>query len=293
MFPRSPRTLRRPDGRGAGASSSSGATPRVALTVAGSDSAGGAGIQADLRTFAALGVHGASAIAAVTAQSTRAVAGVDLVPVDFVVRQIESVTDDLDVAAVKTGFLGEVGLVAALARLVDEGRLPAPVVDPVLVTSTGARMFDPALEAAYLEHLLPRTRVATPNRVEAGLLLGRPVNTVDDMATAAADLLDIGPEVVVVKGGDAADEGDRAVDVVASGTGVERLELPLVDTDNDHGSGCSFAAATAAGLALGHDPLDAVRAAKQFVHEALEGAAGWRLGAGHGPIDHFGWTSRR
>lgn len=268
-------------------------TPRVALTVAGSDAAGGAGVQADLRTFAALGVHGASAVAAVTAQSTVAVDGVHLVPPEMVVRQIESVAADLDVGGVKTGFLGRAAVIEALAGVLDGGRLPAPVVDPVLVTAAGDRMFDDEVEQAYVEHLLSRARVVTPNRVEAGLLLGRSVDTIEDMAGAAVDLVDTGPDVVVVKGGDAVDEGDLAVDVVAAGRHVERLELPRVDTSNDHGSGCTFAAATAARLARGDSPLDAVRVAKHFVHEALVGAAGWRLGAGHGPLDQFGWGRRR
>lgn len=268
-------------------------TPLVAMTIAGTDSAGGAGVHADLRTFAAFGLHGASAIAALTAQNTRGIERVHLVPADFVVAQVESVIADLELRAVKTGFLGSVDVVRAIGGLVGErphGRL---VVDPVLVRADGGRLFAPDVEDAYRTSLAAPATVLTPNRVEAGLLAGADVETVADMERAARTLLELGPEVVVVKGGDAADEGDDAVDVVAARDGTaERLVLPMVTTGNDHGSGCSFAAATAARLALGDTPLDAVRSAKGFVHEALRGAAGWRLGAGHGPLDQLGWEGR-
>ncbi|HEU5082348.1 MAG TPA: bifunctional hydroxymethylpyrimidine kinase/phosphomethylpyrimidine kinase [Acidimicrobiales bacterium] len=264
-------------------------TPLVALTVAGVDSAGGAGVHADLRAFAALGLHGATAVAALTAQSTRGVEAVQLVPPAFVAAQLDAVLGDLDVRATKTGFLGSVGTVEVVADAAAAGRLAALVVDPVLVAATGVRLFDESVERAYARDLLPRARVATPNRVEASLLVGRELRTVGDMEAAAVDLLDLGVEAVVVKGGDADDEGDRSVDVLATRAGVERLALPMVDTPNDHGTGCTFAAATAAGLARGQDVPDAVRAAKAFVHRALVGARHWRLGAGHGPVDAFGW----
>jgi hydroxymethylpyrimidine/phosphomethylpyrimidine kinase len=265
-------------------------TPVVALTIAGTDSAGGAGIHADLRTFAALGLHGASAIAALTAQDTRGITGVHVVPADFVVAQATAVLDDLEVRGTKTGFLASPDTVEAVAGLAAAGRLPGLVVDPVLVRATGERLFDRAVERSYLEHLLPSAVVATPNRVEAGLLVGRELRTTAAMAEAALELAATGPRLVVVKGGDADDEGKQSVDVAATCDGqVERLELPRIRTVNDHGSGCTFAAATAARLALGDAPLDAVRAAKAFVHAGLVGAAAWRLGAGHGPLDHFGW----
>ena len=268
------------------------ATPVVALTIAGTDSAGGAGVHADLRTFAAHGVHGASAVAALTAQSTRGIDAVHVVPADFVVAQITSVLADLTVEATKTGFLASADTVRVVGALAEEGRLRRLVVDPVLVRADGHRLFDRSVEEAYLEALLPSALVITPNRVEAGLLVGRVLSTVDDMAAAAVELATIGPEVVVVKGGDAVDEGDRSIDVVATDDGVvERLVLPRIDTANDHGSGCSFAAATAARLAHGDHPFDAVRAAKRFVHRALAGAAHWRIGAGHGPLDQLGWET--
>jgi hydroxymethylpyrimidine/phosphomethylpyrimidine kinase len=264
-------------------------TPLVALTVAGVDSAGGAGVHADLRAFAAHGLHGATAVAALTAQSTRAVEAVHVVPPEFVAAQLDAVLGDLDVRATKTGFLGSADTVDVVARVAEAGRLANLVVDPVLVSSAGVALFPPDVQDALIARLLPRARVITPNRTEAGLLVGRSLRTLADMETAAVELLDLGCGAVVVKGGDAEDEGDDAVDVVAVADRAERLVLPRVDTANDHGSGCSFAAATAARLALGDDPLDAVRAAKDFVHRGLLGARAWRLGAGHGPIDAFGW----
>lgn len=264
-------------------------TPTVALTIAGVDSAGGAGVHADLRAFAAMGVHGATVVAALTAQSTDRIHAVHVVPADFVAAQLDAVLGDLDVRAVKTGFLAAPATVDVVADAASTGRLANLVVDPVLVRSDGEPLFEPSVQRAYLERLLPSARVATPNRVEAGLLVGRALPTVADMEAAARELLDLGMEAVVVKGGDAEDEGDRSVDVLATADGVHRLELARVVTANDHGSGCSFAAATAARLALGDDVGTAVRTAKAFVHRALEGAAAWRLGAGHGPVDAFGW----
>ena len=266
------------------------ATPVVALTIAGTDSAGGAGIHADLRTFAAHRVHGAAAVAALTAQSTTGIRDVRLVDADFVVSQTLAVLDDLEVRATKTGFLGSAATVRAVADLAAAGRLPALVVDPVLVRADGRRLFEVAVEEAYVDALLPRAVVATPNRAEAGLLVGRPLRTTADMADAARELAARGPTVVVVKGGDADDEGEESVDLVATADGhVERLVLPRLVTGNDHGSGCTFAAATAARLARGADVLDAVRSAKRYVHASLAGAVSWRLGAGHGPLDQLGW----
>lgn len=267
-------------------------TPLVALTIAGVDSAGGAGVHADLRAFAAHRVHGATVVAALTAQSTRAIEAVHVVPPEFVAAQLDAVLGDLDVRATKTGFLGSPETVGVVAEAATAGRLVDLVVDPVLVSSSGVALFPPAVQVALVERLLPRARVITPNRTEAGLLVGRALRTVGDMAAAARELLDgLGCGAVVVKGGDAEDEGDAAVDVLAHPGGVERLVLPRVDTANDHGSGCSFAAATAARLAVGDDVEHAVRAAKSFVHRALLGARTWRLGAGHGPIDALGWDA--
>ena len=266
--------------------------PPVALTIAGSDSGGGAGVQADLKTFAALGVFGASALTALTAQNTLGVTGVHAVPAAFVVEQVEAVLADLPVAAVKTGMLATVEVVEAVAALAAAGRLPRLVVDPVMVASSGARLLEPAAERTYVERLLPHAQVLTPNLLEAQVLLGGEITTLAAQCEAARALAALGPQVVVVKGGHAvADAGSDAVDVVWDGAAVTELRAPRVATGNDHGTGCSFASATAAGLAAGLDVPSALARAKAYVARAVAGGAGWRLGGGHGPLDHFGWVS--
>jgi hydroxymethylpyrimidine/phosphomethylpyrimidine kinase len=283
-------------------------TPPVALTIAGSDSGGGAGIQADLVTFAAHGVHGASVVTALTAQSTVGVTDVHVPPVAFLQAQLDTVLDDLPVAAAKTGMLATEAVVRAVAEAAAGGRLPRLVVDPVLVSSTGARLLDPGAEQAYLDALLPHALVVTPNTREAAALTGLPMVTVDDAVRAARRLGDSGPSWVVVKGGHLLEGGDgepggaggssnepahEAVDViyeVATGS-VTELRRPRVDTRNDHGTGCTFAAATAAGLARDVPVPEALAAAKDFVHAGLVASADWRLGGGHGPVGKLGaWS---
>ena len=267
-------------------------TPRVALTIAGSDSAGGAGIQADLKSFAACGVFGTSAVTAVTAQNTTGVRGVHALPADFVVAQVEAVLDDLDVRAVKTGMLATTGIVEAVAQLAAAGRLPRLIVDPVMVASSGARLLEESAERAYVEQLLPHALVLTPNLYEAQVLLGRSISTLAEQRDAARALGALGPSYVLVKGGHAVrDTGDDAVDVLWDGHEVFDLRGPRVPGGNDHGTGCSLASAVAAGLAKGDEVVDAVQAAKAYVARALVGGAGWQLGAGHGPLDHFGWDA--
>jgi len=273
-------------------------TPPVALTIAGSDSGGGAGVQADLKTFAALGVFGTSALSAVTAQNTTAVTGVVVLEPSFVVAQVEAVLDDLHPAAVKTGMLATGPTVAAVAELARAGRLPHLVVDPVLVSSTGHRLTDDAGVDAYRRLLLPAAEVLTPNLREAAVLAGRGFEElcdVDAMIAVAEELRALGPDTVVVKGGHlGAASGDATApspDVVVGPQGTVVLEADRVATGNDHGTGCSLSAAIAAHLALGLDTLESLRAAKAFVHRALQGASAWHLGAGHGPIDHFGWSA--
>lgn len=269
-------------------------TPAVALTIAGSDSSGGAGVQADLKAFAALGVYGASAVTAVTAQNTRGVRGVLPVPAAFVVDQVEAVLADLDVRAVKTGMLGTAEVVVAVAGLAAAGRLPLLVVDPVMVASSGDRLLEGEAERAYVELLLPHATVLTPNLAEAAALLGGSIDTLADQHEAARALHALGPRVVVVKGGHAVrDSGSEAVDVVVDGSSVRELRAPRLDTANTHGTGCTFAAAVAAGLAQGSDVAAAIDAAKAYVSAALEGGATWQLGRGHGPLDHFLWERRR
>jgi hydroxymethylpyrimidine/phosphomethylpyrimidine kinase len=260
-------------------------TPPVALTIAGSDSAAGAGVQADLKTFAALGVFGTSAITALTAQNTVSVNGVRAVPAEFVDAQIDAVLDDLDVRAVKTGLLATTSVIETVAERAGRGQLPNLVVDPVMVASSGKRLLEPDAEQAYRERLFRHALVITPNLHEAAILLDRPVRSVDEMAQAAGDLADTGPRIVVVKGGHLA-VGD-AVDVVYTDGRVDELRAPRIETTNVHGTGCTFASAIAACLARGDEPMDAIARAKHFVTTALEGGSGWRLGAGSGPLDHF------
>jgi hydroxymethylpyrimidine/phosphomethylpyrimidine kinase len=261
---------------------------KVALTIAGSDSGGGAGIQADLRTFAAHGLHGASAITAVTAQNTVAV--VDYVALEprMVVAQIDAVASDIPVAAVKTGMLANRAIVEAVADAVARLRLPHLVVDPVMVAKSGDRLLDSAAEAAYRERLFPLAEVVTPNLAEAESLLARPVRTLEAMKQATRDLHALGPRSVLVKGGHL--EGDP-VDVFFDGQRMEELRAPRIQTRNTHGTGCTLSAAIAARLALGHELLEAVRGAKAYLTEALRGA--YTLGRGAGPVDHLHPLTRR
>ena len=262
----------------------------MAMTIAGSDSGAGAGLQADLKTFAALGVFATTVVTAVTAQSTRTVAGVAAMRPEFVALQIDTVLDDMPVAAVKTGMLASSAIVAVVAERARRGRLPNLVVDPVLMSSTGHPLLDPGGVDAYRQLLCPVARVLTPNLREAALLLG--VDTaaladVDAMADAARRLTALGPETVVVKGGHLGGEGSP--DVVATNGTITVLDRARIRTANDHGTGCSLAAAVAAGLARGLGVHDALTRAEAYVEHAIAGAARWRLGAGRGPLDHFGW----
>jgi hydroxymethylpyrimidine/phosphomethylpyrimidine kinase len=255
---------------------------KVVLTVAGSDSGGGAGIQADLRTFAAHGVHGTSAITAVTAQNSVAVLDWVALEPRMVVAQIEAVASDMDVAAVKTGMLATAAIVSAVAEAIERLRLPFVVVDPVMVAKSGDRLLDRDAETAYRERLLPLATVVTPNLPEAEALLGRPVRTLDEMREAARALQAMGPRSVVVKGGHL--EGD-AVDVFWDGARLEDLPAPRIATKNTHGTGCTYSAAIAARLALGEPLLDAVRGAKAYLTEAIRRS--YSVGRGHGPVDHL------
>lgn len=254
-------------------------TPAAVLTIAGSDSGGGAGIQADLKTFAALGAYGASVVTAVTAQNTLGVTAVHPIPAEIVAAQLDAVLADVPVAAVKVGMIGD----PAVARVVADraGELPHLVVDPVLVATSGSRLG--AVPA--IAPLLACRCVLTPNRHEAGALLGREVRTVDEMAAAAADLAAAGPGTVVVTG------SELAVDVLHHDgrTGILRGEL--VPTGNNHGSGCTFSSAIAVRLAAGDPVPVAVDAAKRYVAGALRGGRAWKLGAGPGPLDHFRWSA--
>ncbi len=263
--------------------------PPVALTIAGSDSGGGAGLQADLRAFAALGVFGTSVVTAVTAQNTTAVTDVHVVPTSTVAAQLSAVLDDLPVAAVKTGMLATAELVGLVADRAADGALPNLVVDPVLVSATGHRLLEADAIATYRERLFPHAVVVTPNLIEAGVLVDRELTTHDDAIAAAHEIAAMGPSIVVVKGGHAT--GEQAVDVVVVGEDVEVLDAARIDTANTHGTGCTFAASVAAGLASGLDPFDALRQAKRYVTACIAGGAHWELGDGHGPLDHLGFSA--
>jgi hydroxymethylpyrimidine/phosphomethylpyrimidine kinase len=265
-------------------------TPKVALTIAGSDSGGGAGIQADLKTFAALGVYGTSALTAVTAQHTAAVLRSLSLDPDMVLAQVHAVLADIPPAAVKTGMLANPEIVTCVADVAARGLLPNLVVDPVLVSTSGYALMDEGGVHAYRELLFPHALVVTPNLEEGALLVGvdaRELVSLDAMAEVAAELRKLGPHMVVLKGGHLQD--DTSADLVVGPGGAVTLESRRVDTRNDHGTGCSLSAAVAAELALGASPSLAVERAKAYVHRAILGAVQWELGRGHGPIDHFGW----
>ncbi len=261
---------------------------RIALTIAGSDSGGGAGIQADLKTFAAFGVYGTSAITAVTAQNTTGVTAWEPVSTELVIAQIETVTSDLAPAAVKTGMLATAAIVEAVAATVDELELPNLVVDPVMVAKGGSRLLDDEAVAALIAELLPRAEIATPNVPEAEALAGFAIRTLDDMWKAARRIRKLGPRVVVLKGGHLPPSGsdpDFCVDVVNSSQDEFELRAPRLTTPHTHGTGCTFAAAIAAGLALGQPAGQAIRGARDYVEGAIRNAP--QLGKGHGPLNHF------
>jgi hydroxymethylpyrimidine/phosphomethylpyrimidine kinase len=260
----------------------------VALTIAGSDSGGGAGIQADLKTFAALGVHGTSAITAITAQNTVTVTDVLELPTAIIRAQIDAVASDMEIDAAKTGMLASSAIIEAVASAIREHAIRNLVVDPVMVAKGGATLLRDEAIGALRNLLLPLAAVITPNLPEAEVLLGRPVRTLAERRLAARDLVVFGPRVAVVKGGHA--EGD-AVDIFWDGSQLVELSSPRIATSNTHGSGCAFSAAIAAGLAKGLDPLAAVREAKDFINHAIEQSL--EIGQGHGPVNPAFTTKTR
>jgi hydroxymethylpyrimidine kinase/phosphomethylpyrimidine kinase len=257
--------------------------PPVALTIAGSDSGGGAGIQADLKTFHAFGVFGTTAITAITAQDTRGVHGVHAIPVDLVRSQIHVVADDLAPAACKTGMLATAELVEAVAVAIEEEGLENYVLDPVMVATSGDRLLDRDAETAVLERLVPLATLVTPNLDEAELLAGTDVGTEEAMRRVAETLVERGARAALVKGGHL--EGDEVVDVLVDAEGSRVWRRPRVRSDSTHGTGCTLSAAIAAGLAHGRALREAVDDALDFVHRAIASAPG--LGHGHGPLNHF------
>jgi hydroxymethylpyrimidine/phosphomethylpyrimidine kinase len=258
----------------------------IALTIAGSDSSGGAGIQADLKTFAAFGVYGASVITALTAQNTRGVAGVHVVPAEFVTAQLDAVLGDLDVRAVKTGMLARSDVIEAVVAGVRRWTPPHLVVDPVMIATSGDELLAPDAVATLRTALLPLARVLTPNLPEAARLLGEAV-AVDRQAIERQGraLLALGCGAVLIKGGHGG--GAESVDYLFEGEAVMPLSAPRSPTRNTHGTGCTLASAIAAGLALGLDLATAVRRAKDYVTAAIAAADRLAVGHGHGPLHHF------
>lgn len=266
----------------------------VALTIAGSDSSGGAGIQADLKTFTALGVYGASVIAALTAQNTHGVSGVLAVPAAFIAQQIDAVAGDLTIRATKTGMLGEAAAVEAVCDGLERHNLGQLVVDPVMVATSGDMLLAANAIAVVKARLIPKATVITPNLAEAAKLLGvRAAGSLADMEAQARDLLALGPLAVLIKGGHMT--GDQAIDVlvVRERPDVPRhYSAPRVETRNTHGTGCTLAAAIAAHLAQDIELGDAIAGAKQFLTDALVSGREMRIGTGQGPVDHMHWMRK-
>ncbi|MDI9640166.1 bifunctional hydroxymethylpyrimidine kinase/phosphomethylpyrimidine kinase [Geitlerinema splendidum] len=256
----------------------------VALTIAGSDSGGGAGIQADLRTFAFHCVHGTSAITCVTAQNTLGVTRVDALPVEAVIAQIEAVRSDIGVQAAKTGMLLNPSIIAAVAQQVKDYPFANLVVDPVMVSRTGAQLIDDEAIAILREQLIPQATLVTPNRYEAQILSGLLIQSLDDMRAAAQRIYQQVGVPVLIKGGGLSGAA-RGVDIWFDGKGYETLKTTTVETQHTHGTGCTLAAAIAAQLALGQDLFPAVQLAKAYVTQALQHALA--LGQGSGPVGHF------
>ncbi|MBI5843760.1 MAG: bifunctional hydroxymethylpyrimidine kinase/phosphomethylpyrimidine kinase [Deltaproteobacteria bacterium] len=259
-----------------------------ALTIAGSDSGGGAGIQADLKTFAALGVYGMSAITAVTAQNTCGVLGVEELSPAFVALQVEAVTTDIGVDAVKTGMLSSPAIVDAVAKCISRFSLPFPVVDPVMVAKGGAPLLADEAKEAVIKRLLPLAFAVTPNIPEAAALTGKSVTGTESMKEAARAIFGMGPKWVLVKGGHL--EG-KASDILFDGQNFYNFESERINTQNTHGTGCTLSAAIAACLARGMTAPEAVERAKEYVTFAIKNSLG--IGHGHGPTHHFAELYRK
>jgi len=255
------------------------------LTIAGSDSGGGAGIQADLKTFAALGCYGMSAITALTAQNTQGVTAIHAAPAEFLAGQIDAVMSDIGAHAVKIGMLHAPDVVRTVAAAIDRHAMAPVVLDPVMVSATGARLIEQGAVQALVAALFPRASLITPNLDEAALLLGRPIASVDELGPAAQALLAMGAPAVLLKGGHLA--GDSVVDVLARAGQVPLfMREPRIETANLHGAGCTLSSAIAAQLARGLDLAQAVQAGRDYVRAALQAGAAVRTGQGVGPLNH-------
>jgi hydroxymethylpyrimidine/phosphomethylpyrimidine kinase len=258
----------------------------IAVTIAGSDSSGGAGIQADLKTFSALGVYGASVITALTAQNTQGVRAIHDAPAEFVTAQIDAIFSDLDVGAVKIGMLSRTAIIEAVAKGLDRYRARNIVLDPVMVATSGDRLLAPDAVDAVRTLLIPRALVVTPNLPEAAALLSQtPAHSEADIEKQARALLGFGARSVLVKGGHG--DGPESIDILVEAAGVTRFAEKRIATNNTHGSGCTLSAAIAAGLARGLDLKVATRDAKTYVTAAIASADALAIGRGSGPLHHF------
>ena len=258
----------------------------IALTIAGSDSSGGAGIQADLKTFSALKVYGASVLVALTAQNTQGVSAIHAVPADFVAAQIDAVFSDLDVKATKIGMLATAELIETVADGVNRHNARGVVLDPVMVAASGATLLNADAVDVLRQVLLPRADLITPNLPEAAVLLGEGIaGSVADMRRQANALKELGARAVLLKGGHA--QGGESCDVLVDGDGVLELSVPRISTMNTHGTGCTLSSAVAAYLAMDTPLRGSVAAAKEYVTRAIGRAALLKVGHGHGPLWHF------
>lgn len=256
------------------------------LTIAGSDSGGGAGIQADLKTFSALGCYGMSVLTALTAQNTQAVTDILAVPAAFIAEQLKAVLSDIGTDAVKIGMLHTPEVIRQVAETLTEFEVTNIVLDPVMVAKSGDKLLQDEAIDALRSYLLPIASIITPNLPEASVLLGRPVETESDMYPAAVDLAKLCPGAILVKGGhlDTVESTDL---LYISGSEQHQFQTERIPTNNSHGTGCTLSSAIAAGLAKGLSMVEAVGAAKAYLTQALQAGAGYRLGHGHGPVHHF------
>jgi hydroxymethylpyrimidine/phosphomethylpyrimidine kinase len=258
----------------------------IALTIAGSDSSGGAGVQADLKSFAACGVYGASVITALTAQNTKGVNAIHQVPADFVTAQIDAVFSDLDVKAVKIGMVADRAVIEAIVAGLERWSPGHVVLDPVMVATSGDRLLAPEAVDALRTQLIPRARIITPNLPEAAALLNASLATDEaDVEDQGRRLLALGCGAVLIKGGHG--QGAESIDYLVTANGVAAFAAPRIVTKNTHGTGCSLSSAIAAGLAKGEDLETAVRGAKAFITDAIAAADRLDVGHGHGPVHHF------
>jgi hydroxymethylpyrimidine/phosphomethylpyrimidine kinase len=256
-----------------------------ALTIAGSDSGGGAGIQADLKTFTVLGVYGMSAVTALTAQNTRGIVGIHAAPASFVRKQIDAVLGDIGVDAIKTGMLVNTEIICAVVGALRDYAVQNLVVDPVMVAGTGAALLEPEAREALVRDLVPLASLVTPNVSEAETMTSAPIKSVSDMHRAAAVLIERGARACLIKGGHLG--GDQAIDVLHDGKRTHELLAPRLSVRHTHGTGCQLSAAITANLARGRSLVDAVTAAKRFITTAI--AHGLAIGKGTGPANPLAW----